>query len=155
MSKQNPAVLDFLYSSPSSTQSYKAASPLFNYSYTNGFPVASRNGRTPLHTSLLRQTLSNNKRRNSLPRTGSSLVHLAAQRKHRNYDSVPVSPVIVRLSGPASTVEDTTSAHKDENGKVKVNPCDKNVVISALKKRSVFHIRPGKLDSQFSILGSI
>lgn len=130
MSKQNPAVIDQLYSPRDHKNDlYKTASPLFNgLNHSNG----SRSGRTQIQT-FLRQTLN---RRNSLPgSTGTSLVHLALQGRQRRYDSVPVSPVIVRLSGSGLSGSKGAELGKLDEEETAVNPCDKDVVVSALRQK--------------------
>ena len=133
MSKQNPAVIDQLYS-PHKSSLYKTASPLFNGLSHSGHLNGNRGGRTQIQT-FLRQTLN---RRNSLPGggTGTSLVHLAIQGRQRKYDSVPVSPVIVRLSGSSLTGSNKGAelGSLDEE-EATVNPCDKDVVVSALRQK--------------------
>ena len=143
MSKQNPAVIDQLYSpSPASSSHknnlYKTASPLFNGLNHSRHLNGNRSGRTQVQ-SFLRQTLN---RRNSLPGgTGTSLVHLAIQGRQRKYDSVPVSPVIVRLSGSSLDEGKGMELGRLEEEETAVNPCDKDVVISALRqKRSVLFL---------------
>ena len=150
MSKQNPAVLDRMYSSPSSPQKeqlYKTVSPLVNHTARlNGSGIALRNCRSPLHTSLLKQTLGR-VRRNSLPGQ-SSLVHMAVHGSQRHYDSVGVSPVIVKLSSPDGREStnrgrssgglslEASSWKNDERMLMAApNPCDKTVVLSALKQK--------------------
>lgn len=147
MSKQNPAVLDRMYSSPSSPQKeqlYKTVSPLVNHTARlNGSGIVLRNCRSPLHTSLLKQTLGR-VRRNSLP-SQSSLVHMAVHGSQRHYDSVGVSPVIVKLSSPEPTNRSRSSgrlsleASSWQNGErtsmAAPNPCDKTTVLSALKQK--------------------
>lgn len=150
MSKQNPAVLDRMYSSPSSPhkeQLYKTVSPFVNHNARlNGSGIVSRSCRSPLHASLLKQTLGR-VRRNTLPGQ-SSLVHMAVHGSQRHYDSVGVSPVIVKLSSPDNK-EPTdrgrlsrgliTEASSWENGErmsnAAPNPCDKTVILSALKQK--------------------
>ena len=156
MSKQNPAILDRMYSSPSSPQKeqlYKTVSPFVNHTARlNGSGIVSRNCRSPLHASLLRQTLGR-VHRNSLPGQ-SSLVHMAVHGSQRHYDSVGVSPVIVKLSSPDNKEPTdrsglsrglTTEASSWQNGErmstAAPNPCDKTVILSALKqKRWVFNL---------------
>ena len=147
MSKQNPAVLDRMYSSPSSPQKeqlYKTVSPLVNHTARlNGSGIVLRNCRSPLHTSLLKQTLGR-VRRNPLP----GLVHMAVHGSQRRYDSVGVSPVIVKLSSPDSrestnrnessgelSLEASSWQNDERTSMAAPNPCDKTTVLSALKQK--------------------
>ena len=145
MSKQNPAVLDQMYSSSSSPQKdhlYKAVTPLISRTTRlNGSGILVGNDSTPAHTSLLKQTLGKI-HRNSLP-GHSSLVQLAVRGTQRQYDSIGISPVIIKLSGPESTTGgglepelgmETNLWQNDVRAPV-ANPCDKNVVLSALKQK--------------------
>ena len=146
MSKQNPAVLDRMYSSPSSPQKeqlYKTVSPLVNHTARlNGSGIVLRSCRSPLQTSLLRQTLGK-VRRNSLP-SQSSLVHMAVHGSQRHYDSVGVSPVIVKLSSPEPInsrssrglgLEASSWQNGERTSMAAPNPCDKTTVLSALKQK--------------------
>ena len=151
MSRQDPAVLDRIYagsnSAPSSpthalrnTHLYKAPPSFLNHTtHSNrlGAIVAgsySRNSRPSLPTSLLRQTLSNSGR-SSLP-ASSSIVNMAVHQgsnRPRGY-----SPVIVRRSRPAGTMgenEGRVGGEREEEPMVAFNPCDRDVVISALKQK--------------------
>ena len=144
MSKQNPAVIDQMYSSsasPQKDQLYKTVTPLMSRNTRlNGSGILVRNDSTPGHTSLLKQTLGKI-HQNSLP-GHSSLVQLAVRGSQRQYDSIGVSPVIIKLSGPEPTTREglnpdlgmETSSWQNDRREV-VNPCDKNVVLSALKQK--------------------
>ncbi len=148
MSRQDPAVLDRMYTSaptsPARQNGYLyGTSPNFanHITHSNGHSMASpagsysRASRTALPTSLLRQTLTNS-RRSSLP-GGSSLVNMAVQRGG-HAGSKNFSPVIVRLSGPATSSDGGgrgEPANRQEAPGMAIDPCDKETVMSALKKK--------------------
>ena len=99
--------------------------------------LANRNGRTPLQSSLLRQTLNNYPTNSS-----SSLVHLATRGSGLQHmmNGISRSPVTVRLSGVTSdgmsgVYEDGRDVSHDQSHDQSNNPCDKNVVMSALRQK--------------------
>lgn len=165
MSKQNPDVLDRMYSSlPSSpVNGYR---PLNNHTFTPpvhhnssinshsgmGLSFQNRATHTPVQMSLLRQTLKANRGQGSFGLSQTSLVQLATQKGSLRINGSPaISPVVVRLSrGSELPVErqgdsestalsdgDATSPREGGLG----NPCDKDVVLSALRRRRyvLFH----------------
>lgn len=146
MSRQNPAVLDHMYIGEPSPRKdfigYKR--PLTPTLEPNRLPM-SPNGSFPLTragrqhslvmTSLVKQTLNNNGR--SPLSNRSSLVQLAARGSPLHTNTSHVSPVIVKLSEPEkknSKVRSPPSSHGDSMN-IPFDPCDKNVVVSALKQK--------------------
>ena len=127
MAKQNPAILDHLHSPrPSSVKD-----PLIYKSPTYVPPPPTHYTRSPLvhNTSLLQHTI--NGRRSAQP-TGTSLVQLAVRGSQRNSENVLASPVIVRLSGTGSALR---PRDREEQQQTVANPCDKDVIMSALKQK--------------------
>lgn len=163
MSKQNPDVLDRMYSSslPSSQNSHLANHMISPSPYhsgsgsTNSSPgvlFQSRISHTP-NQSLLRQTLKASKAQTS---SKSSLVQLATQRGSsiRLNNVSTISPVLVKLSRgsdtPPSAVRSTselTMPTVSETGVIgstqSGDPCDRDTVLTALRsKRSVYRHTP-------------
>ena len=155
MSKQNPDVLDRIYSSTTPQNGYTpfgsrqtTTSPLYGsgHSSTNsspGFTFQNQVSHTPVQMSLLRQTLNASKSR-SVSR--SSLVQLATQRSSVRLNSgASISPVVVRLSRGTDTpsskgVRSEESVSRLVNGvsdgHAQVgNPCNKDTVLSALRNK--------------------
>ncbi len=152
MSKQNPDVLDRMYSSsvPSSPQtsplrSQIRNSPLYHSgssstSSSPGVQFQNRMSHTPSQMSLLRQTLRANKAQSS---SKSSLVQLATQRTSvkLNGPAASISPVVVRLSRGADTppsprLSRGSSTNTGEGNEEQArNPCDKDTVLSALRSK--------------------
>ena len=158
MSKQNPDVLDRLCSPSPSHRDHllhkRTQSPaVVRVGGGSGVLVGGRNGHSPAQSSLVKQMLLNDKHR-----APASLVHLATRGKAFR-TGVNVSPVVVKLSGspavqtlPSSLTSDsnqersgvlengsTEAEHKSvdrggQSGKIS-DPCDKNVVLSALRQR--------------------
>ena len=158
MSKQNPDVLDRLCSpSPSHRDTLlhkKTLSPaIVRVGAGSSMLMSARNGhQAPTGQSSLVKQMLNDKHR-----APTSLVHLATRGKTFR-SGVNISPVVVKLSGAGtydlpsnssnlnSTREEGSSAEngaeaglKSTNGEgspVKTrDPCDKNVVMSALRQR--------------------
>lgn len=152
MSKQNPDVLDRMYSSsvPSSPRtsplrSQMRNSPVYhNHSGTSstssspGAQFQNRTSHTPNQMSLLRQTLRANKAQSS---SKSSLVQLATQRTSVKLSgpAASISPVVVRLSRGADTPPSprlsrgsSTVGGNEEQAR---NPCDKDTVLLALRSK--------------------
>ena len=114
--------------------------------------VGGRSSHSPAQSSLVKQMLLNDKHR-----APASLVHMATRGRGLR-TGVNVSPVVVKLSGaptqslssaatpdavaqvPSNAVENGTEVEKTRTegegspGK-KSDPCDKNVVLSALRQR--------------------
>ena len=154
MSKQNPDVLDRIYSSTTSQNGYspfgsrQTTTPLYGsgHSSTNsspGFTFQNRASHTPVQMSLLRQTLNASKSQNT---SGSSLVQLATQRSSvRLTSGASISPVVIRLSRgsdtpPSKGVRSEESVSRLVNGvggghAQAGNPCDKDTVLSALRNK--------------------
>lgn len=63
---------------------------------------------------------------------GTSLVQMAVRGSQRNGENGLASPVIVRLSGTGSALR--PRGGEEEEHPV-ANPCDKDVIMSALKQR--------------------
>ena len=158
MSKQNPDVLDRLCS-PSPSPSHrdtllhkKTLSPaMVRVGAGSSMLMSARNGhQAPGQSSLVKQML------NDKHRAPTSLVHLATRGKtFRSGDNI--SPVVVKLSGtgtydlpsnPSSLnssregssaeigAEAGSRSTNGEGSPVKIrDPCDKNVVMSALRQR--------------------
>ena len=144
-SKQNPAVLDH-YLSPNTTSQLSGSlyknSPtvhansdrfsLFPSPHgTTGFPP-SRRVQTPLRSSLFHS------RGHGVSPFGTSLVSMAVRGRLRQSQSTGVSPVIVQLSNSSSPSQ-TGLTGRDEGtqqqGDTLHDPCNKDVVISALKQK--------------------
>lgn len=156
--KQNPAVLDQFYSSPSQTHLarnlYKTTPTPLSNSDRFGVPPGRqgsgfaplRRAQTPIQGSLFKGHLQTH---HSSP-PGTSLVSLAVRGRLRQTESLPVSPVIVQLSNPT----EAGSTSRDSNapaGTPSLDPCNKEVVISALKqkrKRWACPSEDGPTDSQ-------
>lgn len=157
MSRQNPDVLDQMYSSLSSSGDHeslaqsmgresitrnRAESPYLS-GRINGYhsvAVSPRMGRTGAvsQVSYLRQMLDSRRSRSASP---SSLVQLATRKgvgkMGRLLKSGVGSPVMVKLAGPGMK---STSERKEVQEERTVNgfasnPCDKEVVLSALRQR--------------------
>lgn len=157
MSKQNPDVLDRLCSpSPSHRDTLlhkKTLSPaMVRVGTGSGMLTNARNGhQAPGQSSLVKQML------NDKHRAPTSLVHLATRGKTFR-SGVNISPVVVKLSGavthdPSSNSSSLNSGQEEgnsaengaeaslrsTNGEVlpvkSRDPCDKNVVLSALRQR--------------------
>lgn len=150
-SKQSPAVLDQFFSPPTTLSHpshtlYKSSptvninSERFNvFSPRSEGPAVplspSRRARTPLQSSLLPRRLSD-QRASSF---GPSLVNLAVRGRLRQSHSAAVSPVIVQLSSPStpsgSGGTSELSQRTQGQGENQPDPCNKEVVISALKQK--------------------
>ena len=163
MSKQNPDVLDRLCSPSPSHRDHllhkKTLTPAtvrVGGGAGGGVLIGTRNGHSPGQSSLVKQML------NDKHRAPASLVHLATRGKSFR-GSVNISPVVVKLSGAApqnlpSSASGSSSLNSSreeihviaqENGHEvnprlsdgeglpgkKTDPCDKNVVLSALRQR--------------------
>ena len=157
MSKQNPDVLDRLCSpSPSHRDTLlhkKTLSPaMVHVGAGSSMLVSTRNGhQAPGQSSLVKQML------NDKHRAPTSLVHLATRGKTFR-SGVNISPVVVKLSGAVthdlpSNSSSLNSSREEGNGTengaeassrstngegspVKSrDPCDKSVVLSALRQR--------------------
>ena len=153
MSKQNPDVLDHICSPSPSHRDHvlhkKTLTPaMVKVSGGGGILNLTRNGQSPGQSSLVKQML------NDKHRAPASLVHLATRGKSLR-TSVTISPVVVKLSGaPPKSLPSSLNSSKEENGTpengAEVNtrlsngegssgksadPCDKNVVLSALRQR--------------------
>ena len=154
MSKQNPDVLDRLCSPSPSHRDHllhkKTLTPAtVRVGGGGGVLNLTRNGHLLGQNSLVKQML------NDRHRAPASLVHLATRGKSFR-TGVNVSPVVVKLSGatPQSLPSSLNSSREEnttpENGsadsstrlsEIKVasgkreDPCDKNVVLSALRQR--------------------
>lgn len=143
--KQNPAVLDQFYSSPSQTRLarnlYKTTPTPLSNSDRFGLPPGRqgsglaplRRAQTPVQGSLLKGRLQTY---HSSP-PGTSLVSLAVRGRLRQTESLPVSPVIVQLSNPTDA-GNTSFSGRDSSapaGAPSLDPCNKEVVISALKQK--------------------
>lgn len=166
MSKQNPDVLDRMYSSSFHSSPGNDHCPLNSRSFTPPGMKLSVNGHTgrntsilkrapptPTQMSLLKQALKANRGQSSFGTTGSSLVQLATRKRLWGVSGSPtVSPVVVRLSRGANTHVGDDGIYKEpamSNGTTKSvgreeglgNPCDKDVVLSALRKRRYVNIQ--------------
>ena len=157
MSKQNPDVLDRLCSpSPSHRDTLlhkKTLTPAtVRVSAGGGVLIGARNGhQTPGQSSLVKQML------NDKHRAPTSLVHLATRGKAFR-SGVNISPVVVKLSGAVThnlpSNSSSLNSSREENGSAENHaeaslrpssgegspgksrdPCDKNVVLSALRQR--------------------
>ena len=157
MSKQNPDVLDHLCSpSPSHRDTLlhkKTLTPaMVRVGAGSSMLISARNGhQAPGQSSLVKQML------NDKHRAPTSLVHLATRGKSFR-SGVNISPVVVKLSGAAthnvpsnssslnssreegssteSGAEDNLRSTNGKGSPVKGrDPCDKNVVLSALRQR--------------------
>ena len=159
MSKQNPDVLDRLCSpSPSHRDHLLHKKTLTPATVRvggggSGVLVGGRSSHSPSQSSLVKQMLLNDKHR-----APASLVHMATRGRGLR-TGVNVSPVVVKLSGPPTQTLPPPAATPDsvapvpnsmvENGTEvdktavvgegspgkKSDPCDKNVVLSALRQR--------------------
>ena len=158
MSKQNPDVLDRLCSPSPSHRDHLLHKKTLTPATVRvgggggGVLIGGRNGHSATQSSLVKQML------NDKHRAQASLVHLATRGKSfRN--GVNISPVVVKLSGaapqslPSSSASSLNLSREEnkivENGSEvssrpsdgeassgnKVDPCDKNVVLSALRQR--------------------
>ena len=154
MSKQNPDVLDRLCSpTPDHLLHKKTLTPatVRVSGGGGGILIGTRNGHLPGQSSLVKQML------NDKHRAAASLVHLATRGKSFR-PGVNISPVVVKLSGVApsqglpsnssSTSNQGESGSPENSAEVKSrssdgegsagksrDPCDKNVVLSALRRR--------------------
>eukprot|EP00731_Ephydatia_muelleri_P015342 Em0008g1062a len=128
MTKQNPAILDHLHS----PRQASVKDPLIYKSPTYFPPPPTQYTRSPLvhNTSLLQHAI--NSHRNSQP-VGTSLVQLAVRGSKRNGENGLASPMIVRLSGAGSALRPRGGEEEEEHPVA--NPCDKDVIMSALKQR--------------------
>lgn len=137
MSRQNPAVLDKLYSidQPSPSQEellYKTHSPGVNRAASSTLTARHLSGHSPhvgLQSSLVKQTLSHRSSLPSAAAAGSSIVQLAARRTHHS-----ISPVVVRLAGPDSALEPHRYS-TSPRGERAADPCSKDAVVLALKQK--------------------
>ena len=157
MSKQNPDVLDRIYSSATPQVGYSPfssqlnTSPLYNSgpnstTSTPGVSFQNRVSHTPAQMSLLRQTLKASKSQSA---SHSSLVQLATQRSSVRLSSgATISPVVVRLSRGSATppphgarsnegvfVNGIGSEGDADRLANAGNPCDKDTVLSALRNK--------------------
>lgn len=150
-SKQSPAVLDQFFSPPTTlshpSHALYKGSPTVNINserfnvfspLSEGTALAlspSRRARTPLQSSFFPRRLSD-QRASSF---GSSLVNLAVRGRLRQSHSAAVSPVIVQLSTPStpsgSGGTSEVSQRIQSQGENQPDPCNKEVVISALKQK--------------------
>ena len=159
MSKQNPDVLDRMYSSSLPSSPMNGYRPLNNNTFTPsvhhnrsinshsgmGLSFQNRVTHTPVQMSLLRQTMKSARGQGSFGLGHTSLVQLATQKGSLRMNGSPtISPVVVRLSRksepPSEGRGDSESmslfngdGSSMENGLG--NPCDKDVVLSALRRR--------------------
>lgn len=146
--KQNPAVLDQFFSPPTvsrvsqslykSSPAVPAISERFNVlsSRPGGSSVPlspSHRAQTPRQSSMLPGRLPDR-----VSPFGTSLVGLAIRSRLRQTESRAVSPVIVQLSNPSSP-SGLTSSNLPQSiqgqGENQLDPCNKDVVISALKQK--------------------
>lgn len=144
-SKQSPSVLDQFLSPPTTlsrpSHTLYKSSPTLNInlerfnSRSGGTGVLlspSRRARTPLQAPLLPARLSDQR-----PSPfGPSLVNLAVRGRLRQSQSAAVSPVVVQLSSPSTSSGSSEVSQRIHNqGENRPDPCDKEVVISALKQK--------------------
>ncbi len=154
MSRQNPDIIDRLYS-PSNkdesrnghietnTRNNRISSPAASpFSIGHGRPATggTSSGGTPSQTTLLRQMLNSRKSQSRSPVPGGgSLVQMATRRgafgkAGRLLRNGGVSPVIVKLAGVKNAEESKVEILNGEDQRPN-NPCDKDVVLSALRQR--------------------
>ena len=140
-SKQNPAVLDQLITSPTPQNLYKSSpaiqpsSERFNIfslpqNTTTGFSPLSRRIQTPFRLSPFQTT-----RRSASP-FGTGLVSMAVRGRLRESQTSGVSPVMVHL--PSTSLSVSRGSERDglqSSEEAPVNPCNREVVISALKAK--------------------
>lgn len=150
-SKQSPTVLDQFFSTPTTlsqpSQTLYKSSPAVNRNSERFNVLSSRPGgtslpfspsrraQTPLRSSLQPGRLSDQR---TSP-FGPSLVNLAIRGRLRQSHSAAVSPVIVQLSTPPNSsasglTSEASQRIQDQEGN-RLDPCNKDVVISALKQK--------------------
>ena len=143
-SRQNPAVLDQFISSQSPQSLYKnsptvrSTSERFNlfpspatHSIMTGVSPLSRRTHTPFRRSPFHSSATPSP-------FSTGLVGMAVRSRLRNSETQGISPVMVHLPGTSSialseSAKETTS--QSISGGEEVNPCDRDVVISALKQK--------------------
>ena len=148
--KQSPAVLDQFFSPSAVSSNVYKSSPAMQtnsgrfsmFSSHQGSTVPSlspsRRPQTPLRPSLHPGRLTDQR----VSPFGTSLVSLAVRGRLRETQSLGVSPVIVHLSNPSDSSRSGltnpnsyTTQKTQGQGDNQVDPCDKDVVISALKQK--------------------
>ena len=139
MSRQNPDVLDRMYASSNQQLQKISDNSVLNDGQSPVMIGPSGHTGTvhftpPYQTTLLRQMLNARRLRSTPP---SSLVELATMKGGRLLRKSVASPVVVKLAGVKRSNREESGRGKIVNGREQStpNPCDKEVVLKALRQR--------------------